>query len=250
MFKKVLLSFAPMETPDMQSIYILITIAGLAGLSVVIRKVTVMAGIVGAVIGAILYIAAGLNALTLLAVFFVLGTTATYLKRESKLALNLHENTNGRTAFQVLANGGMAGLLALAILIFPLNHDLCKIMIAACFASATSDTLSSELGNIYGKKFYNVLSLKKDTKGLDGVVSLEGTLFGLAGAAVIALIYIAGNNWSANFYTIVSAGMFGNVFDSILGATLERRKLINNDLVNFANTAFAATVAMVLWLLF
>lgn len=234
----------------MESFYISVLIIFLACINVVTRKLNLTGGVVGAIIAAILYIGAGMNALISLAVFFVLGIIATNLKVEVKSALSLHENKNGRTASQVLANSGMAALLALIMLLFPDHHALCKIMIAACFASATSDTLSSELGNIYGRKFYNILSLKSDTRGLDGVVSLEGTLFGLAGAMAIALIYIAGNGWSVYFYIIVLAGLSGNLFDSILGATLERKKFLSNDLVNFANTAFAAAVAMIFWLLF
>jgi uncharacterized membrane protein len=41
-----------------------------------------------------------------------------------------------------------------------------------------------------------------------------------------------------------SAGVFGLFFDSLLGATLERRGLINNDAVNFLSTASAAAFAL------
>jgi uncharacterized membrane protein len=45
------------------------------------------------------------------------------------------------------------------------------------------------------------------------------------------------------------AGICGLFFDSFLGATMERRGWIGNDLVNFSSTLFAAVVAaVVLWL--
>ena len=40
------------------------------------------------------------------------------------------------------------------------------------------------------------------------------------------------------------AGVFGLFFDSLLGATLERRGWINNDAVNFLSTASAAGFAL------
>ena len=39
------------------------------------------------------------------------------------------------------------------------------------------------------------------------------------------------------------AGCAGLFFDSLLGATVERRGWLGNDLVNFASTVFAAVVA-------
>jgi uncharacterized membrane protein len=43
---------------------------------------------------------------------------------------------------------------------------------------------------------------------------------------------------------VVLAGAAGLFFDSLLGATLERRGWLGNDLVNFASTLFAAALAL------
>ena len=45
---------------------------------------------------------------------------------------------------------------------------------------------------------------------------------------------------------IVAGGVFGLFFDSLLGATLERRGWLNNDTVNFLSTAGAAAFALAL----
>jgi uncharacterized protein (TIGR00297 family) len=115
---------------------------------------------------------------------------------------------------------------------------------AGAFSSATADTLSSELGTVYGKKFYNILTFQKDKKGLDGVVSFEGTGIGIAGSAVMATIYCLGAGWSLAFLWIVIAGTIGNLCDSVLGATVERRQIIGNDVVNFLNTLIGAMVLL------
>jgi uncharacterized membrane protein len=39
-------------------------------------------------------------------------------------------------------------------------------------------------------------------------------------------------------------GIFGLLFDSVLGATLERRGWLNNDAVNFLSSASAAAFAL------
>ena len=46
------------------------------------------------------------------------------------------------------------------------------------------------------------------------------------------------------FCIALAAAVFGLLFDSLLGATLERRGWLNNDAVNFLSTAGAAVFAL------
>lgn len=96
----------------------------------------------------------------------------------------------------MIANAGLAGLLALLARIYPAQTELLRLMVAAGFAAAAADTVSSELGNVYGKKYYNILSLRPDVRGLNGVISIEGSLFGLLGSMIIAATYSFGFQWS------------------------------------------------------
>ena len=224
---------------------VLLTIGAL--ISIWAGKLTIAAGITGIVLGVLIFIGTGWLGLLLMTFFFLLGTMATAWNRNQKEALNIAERNKGRRgASQVIANGGMAGILSFLAIIYPENADLLTLMIAGVFSSATADTLSSELGSIYGKRFYNILNFKRDTRGLDGVVSIEGTLIGIVGSLMIALVTSLGYGWGGYIVWIIIAGTLGNITDSLLGATLERNHMIPNDMVNFLNTLVAALIMLFL----
>jgi uncharacterized protein (TIGR00297 family) len=246
---------------------ILILAAGML-FSIRWKKLTVPAAITGALLGGTIYAGAGLTGLSMLTVFFILGTAATSWKKNEKHPLidapstqpnstlahstskpiqptgNAYQPT--RHTGQVLANAGIAAITGGLIILLPTARQLLQLMMAASIASAAADTVSSELGMVYGRRFYNILTGRPDQRGLDGVISIEGLLFGLAASAVIAFIYALGIGWNNYFWIILIAGTMGNGIDSLLGATLERRRLINNDTVNFLNTLAAALIAAAL----
>ena len=225
-------------------VFIIVLLSGVF-FSIWFKKLTVTGSITGGIIGSLLYLGGNWAGFLLMASFFSLGTAATSWRRNQKERSGIAEGRKGkRTASQVLANGGAGAVLGLLAWALPQHEDVFQLMMACAFSSATADTLSSELGNVYGRRFYNVLSFKKDQRGLDGVISLEGTCFGIAGSVVIALVYSFGYGWSRNFIWIILAGTVGNAADSFLGALFERRSLLHNDLVNFFNTLVGALVCL------
>jgi uncharacterized protein (TIGR00297 family) len=228
--------------PDRFLLFVLFTAAII---SVKTGKLTLTAAIGGLFLGLLIFLGAGYTGVAMVGIFFLLGTMATSWKSEIKAGFGVEEKNKGkRNVFQVFANAGVAGILGFLAYLYPERSVLFQLMMAASLASATSDTLSSELGNLYGKNFYNVSNLKKDKRGLDGVVSLEGTLFGILGGAVIAIIYGISYGWNVLVLIIVIAGTLGNLSDSLIGATLERRAYLKNDGVNFLNTAIAALLIL------
>jgi uncharacterized protein (TIGR00297 family) len=209
-------------------------------------KLTGGGAITGGVVALCIYLGAGYTGIAMLATFFVLATLATSHKKQEKRNLDEGTHSQKRDARQVLANGGLAGLSGLMALIMPYHTLLVTVSVAAALASAMADTLSSELGVVYGRRFYNILNLKPGKKGSDGVISLEGTLIGLGGSAAIAAVYALAFGWNRAFFIILIAGTIGNLADSILGATLERNGYMNNNEVNFLNTVIAVITACLL----
>ncbi|MBO2011573.1 DUF92 domain-containing protein [Hymenobacter negativus] len=198
----------------------------------------------GGLLGVLIFLGAGFTGLALLALFFGLGSAASVWKVSDKRHLGLAEENQGRrTAGQVLANAGVAGLLGLLSWQFPAHAPLAQLMLAGSFAAATADTLASELGNIYGRRYYNVLTLRPDTRGLNGVVSLEGTLLGAAGSALLAAVHCLSHGWGPAFWWLLVAGTVGNLTDSVIGATLERQQYVSNNTVNLLNTLVGALAA-------
>jgi uncharacterized protein (TIGR00297 family) len=207
------------------------------------KKLTIPAALLAGVIGFVVAIGAGLIGFFSLILFFILGVWATSHRKDLKARITAEGvHPESRKASQVFANGGVAGMISLIACFDRTHSDIYLVMVAGSLASALADTLSSELGMVYGRNCYNIRTFKREPKGLDGVVSLEGTLIGAAGAALVALLYAG---FDKKGIIVLLAGVFGNFIDSLLGATLERNHRIGNDTVNFLNTLSGAIFSAV-----
>lgn len=213
-------------------------------ITVYTKKLTITAAVVAALLASLIYAGVGFCGIILLGSFFLMGVWSTSWKRNFKKHLILPEENEGiRNTAQVLANGGVALILAIIALVFPDLEELMLLLIACSFSSATADTVSSELGLVYGKNFYNIITFKHDVRGENGVVSIEGTLLGILGSIIIAIIYCLCTGWNtSSLLIIMAAGTIGNIADSVLGATVERNGFLGNNAVNFLNTLIAAAI--------
>jgi len=180
------------------------------------------------------------TAMPALVTLFVLTFAATRFGRRRKEASGVAEPRLGRRASQIAANLGIAGLCAGAA--SPLLFAACL----AALAEATADTVSSEMGQVLGGRTLLITSWSEVFPGTDGGISIAGTTLGAAAAGVVVLVTAATRLVPLEMGVVAfGAGIGGLLFDSYLGATVERRGWIGNDLVNFASTLFAAGVAYV-----
>ncbi|MDW7695687.1 DUF92 domain-containing protein [Flammeovirgaceae bacterium SG7u.111] len=211
------------------------------------KKIDISGAIVGGIIAFLIFLGGGFEILSLLLLFFVLGSGATFIKKKEKYKNGLAEKNQGKRGVpNALANGGVAAMCGGLAWVFPQGQELFLAMLAASLASATADTFSSELGNAYGKRFVDIISWKEGRKGDDGVVSFEGTLLGGIGAGIMALVYLLASGQVLLAAYVFLAGLVGNYIDSVLGATLQRNGYMNNHTVNFMNTLSA--VLFIWWL--
>lgn len=224
---------------------ILLILTVVAYASVKTSKLTSLAAVTGWIAGLLVFAGVGYAGVAMIAAFFIAGNAATSWGISAKQKLGLAEENKGkRTAGQVIANGGVAAILGVLAIFFPLKMSVLKLMMAASVSSAAADTLSSELGNLYGKNFYNIITFRRDERGLNGVISIEGTMAGICGSVIIASVYSLYAGFTIDFLLIIIAGTAGNLFDSVLGATAERKGFLTNNGVNFLNTAIAALLVL------
>lgn len=179
-----------------------------------------------------------------LMILFLFTFLATKLGKRFRRGVRSREDRVGRSAGQVVANLGAAALVAM-VAGHPLRSSGAAMLLAA-LAEATADTVSSEIGQGFGGTPRMVTTGQEVPAGTDGAVTLLGTFAGIAAASlpVVAGVYALGCGWGAGMIGL-AGGVAGLFFDSLLGATAERKGWLGNDLVNFSSTGFAVGVAWV-----
>jgi uncharacterized protein (TIGR00297 family) len=121
------------------------------------------------------------------------------------------------------------------------------IAFVAALAAGGSDTVASEIGKAWGKRAFLVPTLRRVPPGTSGAISFEGTIAGLAGALLLGTLAVGlGLIHLKAVPIIVAAATIGAFAESAMGATLEGRGVVNNDVLNFLNTAIAAAAAIFL----
>jgi uncharacterized protein (TIGR00297 family) len=200
------------------------------------------------------------TALVPLLAVVLLSHIATRIGRGEKERLGTAEMREGRTASQVAANLGVAALVSQDLTQnwlggtgwFATTGTVPMPLFAlglAALAEAAADTVSSEIGQVLGGRPRMITTLREADPGTDGAISLAGTLAGVLAAGVVAGAgTFALQGGLAMLWVSWAGAVFGLFFDSLLGATLERRDWLNNDAVNFLSTVSAAVFAAVVLL--
>ena len=215
--------------------------------SLLTGKIDRLGATVGGLITFAMFLGSQWLGIATLTLFFVSGTLVSQCKKKQKKALGLEQENEGkRTIVNALSNGGVAGVCGFLGWLMTDYQLLFEIGMLASIASATSDTFSSELGNAFGRRYYNIITWKAEKRGLDGAISLEGTLAGLIGSCLIGCLYIIFRGWDSSFLMIVMIVLLGNLSDSYFGATLQRKGFLDNNQVNLLSTLLAGGLGVFL----
>jgi uncharacterized protein (TIGR00297 family) len=211
------------------------------------RTVSASGALAGAIIGIIIFASTGWRGWLLLFATFAAATISSRVGRRRKALLGIAEERGGRRgAGNAIANTGVAAAAAmLAVAIYA--HEAALVAFVAALTAGGSDTIASEIGKAWGRRTYLVTALSAVPPGTSGAVSVEGTIAGLAGAGALAGLGVAldlAPLWTVP--AIIGGAVVGSIAESVMGATLEGPGIVNNDVLNFLNTAIAALSAVVL----
>ncbi|MBN1480976.1 DUF92 domain-containing protein [candidate division KSB1 bacterium] len=214
--------------------------------------------------------------------FFVFSSLLSKMGGKRKNVLqNVFEKSGRRDAAQVLANGGIAGLML--IFWYFAKIDFFYVLYIASLAAVTADTWATEIGVLAKKPPRSILTFKPVAMGTSGGISWLGTLGSAAGSLVIVCVGFLFSphssprllGWKEGLLVLCS-GVFAGLVDSYLGATIqaqfqcpvcgkitekkvhcENRKTkfvrglawINNDVVNGFCAASGVFFVWIVWLL-
>lgn len=206
------------------------------------KSLDVLGSVVMIVMGIIIIFSAGANWLLLIVLFLVMSLLATKFSKKYKQSLGEFEGR--RTSKNVISNGVVACFMAaFGGYYLPFVGGF-----IGAIATATSDTLASEIG-VLDQHPRLITTFQKVDPGTNGAVSVLGTTVGIVGAAIIGIAsYLLGimpNPLLAISVAIIS-GTVGCFMDSVLGAVFENRHLITNEHVNLIATIVGALVGILL----
>ena len=182
--------------------------------------------------------------------YFLLGYAVTKLGYKRKLSLGIAEGqSTGRDGRRGPENvWGSAGVPLLLTLPLYLNVPPPHIQLAilGSFATKLSDTFASEIGKAYGKTTFLITTLRRVPPGTEGAVSLEGTLGGLLGAALMLLV---GHSLSLvptfkHGLAVLLASFLATNAESVIGATIQEPWGMTNETVNFVMCAIGAALTI------
>lgn len=188
------------------------------------KKSITLDGIVVALITAIILYTLGKAPLAYaLLLFFIFGSGVSKIANKVKKKFDPSTQRNYK---QVLSNSLPVSLLTL-VSAYTNNPNLLLLGIAV-FAGATADTFSSELGTLTNQKVFSPLSGKKVPKGLSGGVTWFGLLAGLIGSVLLSLITLYDYGFKGFIFSTL-LGFTNSLIDSVLGITLQRKYLDENN---------------------
>jgi uncharacterized protein (TIGR00297 family) len=221
-----------------------------------IRKITRGGAILGFLIAVMLTLVRPSLFLFLLG-FFILGVAATQFGYGRKRARGIAEDRGGaRGAAEIFGSAGVTAWMTAMVLSAMSDSNLYKpfavpsilLIIISPLIAKTMDTVSSEIGKAVGGKTISLMNFRLVPPGTAGAVSLAGTFWGLAAAALLAAL-IFPLHWGGftQWGILIGIAVAANLFESYWGAWASPRGLDDGPHTNFLMTLFAAVLAWFVW---
>ena len=209
------------------------------------RTVTVPGAVVGGIIGSTIFVCAGWQGWLLLLACFLCAAVTSRMGLDRKMLLGIEEERGGRRGpgNAIASTAAIVATPVLAALSYGREAGL--IAMTAALVAGASDTIASEIGKAWGTRTWGLLPPRLVRAGTPGAMSLQGTAAGLLGAAALGTLAIGlGLIPRDALLAVVVGATAGALAESLFAATFEPPGILNNDALNFINTALAAYVAV------
>ena len=228
-----------------------------------------MSGAVAAwTVGTLVLYGTGWNGGAVLVAFFISSNLVSRIGPQRSL-VQLDPKGDRRDIWQVYANGGAAAAGAVAA-----PGELGLWLVTATLAAAAADTWATSLGTRSGMAPRLLGFGRTVPPGTSGGMTRIGSAGGALGALIVSSTGALVSGTLAIFPAGISIGFAGMIVDSVLGALVQGRfhcqacneasewrvhrcgrptvlrgglKWLDNDMVNFLATAFAAGAALLSW---
>ena len=243
---------------DTITLVISLLLCVLLGLFTYLRNVLdLKASILAVVLGMLLIGYSDFFWFLLMLFFLLISYWVTIFKYRRKKMLGMNEGSFGeRGVRNVVANGAIPLCIAVfSGILDEISPGLSGILFLVAISTAASDSFASEIGVLDGKPRLITRPSEKVEPGVDGGVTLLGNSAALLGGVLIAvagyflvtdtLITDGPHMLPATIWVIittVTVGWIGCQLDSLLGATLQKRGLLSNNMVNFVTIMISVLV--------
>ena len=222
--------------------------------TIIPKKLLTPAGLLHAwALGVIVWGTLGWRGYGVVMFYFLVGSAVTRIGMAQKEAEGIAEKRGGaRGPENVWGSAFTATICALGVAAIQLGwldpqwRSLLLLGYIASFATKLADTTASEVGKAYGKSTFLITTLQPVPRGTEGAVSLEGTLAGIVGGLLIALVAYGLDLITLPGVVICAIAAFiATNLESVIGATIQNKfAWLTNELVNVINTIIGATVAI------
>ncbi len=203
----------------------------------------------------------GISLILLLVIFLFSAFLATRYEFGYKKERGIQQGFEGERGWRnVVANGAVPTTILLlsgsgSLVSFGfLESSWVLPLFVASIAAAASDTLASEMGMV-SDKTYLITNLKRVEPGTNGGISLYGEIWAFIGPVYTFLVaqlmfYFSGLRLLSLKIMILGAliSFLSCHFDSVFGATLERKGFMSKSMVNFTSISISMIIyGGILW---